>query len=160
MATRSKIHHLDPGLLCDQELLLILADFLEADALMDHVPTYYFHMLNRDTKALMGHINLRAGDTERIQKYRGHLGYNVMETFRGSRYAARSIRLLLPFALRLELDPLWITCNPENLASQRTCEIAGAEFVEIVDLPPDEEMYRRGDRLKCRYRLSLSRIHI
>ena len=156
MATRSRTKHVDPGPLCDQELQLRLADFVEADALMDHVPTYYFHMLNRDTKALMGHINLRAGDTERIQRYRGHLGYNVMETYRGNRYAARSIRLLLPFALRLELDPLWITCNPENVASRRTCETAGADFVEIVDLPSDEEMYRRGDRQKCRYRLSTS----
>ena len=72
---------------------------------------------------------------------------------RGRRYAARGVRLLLPLAARHGIDPLWITCNPENLASRRTCELAGAELVEVVDLPPGEEMYQAGERQKCRYRL-------
>jgi tagatose 1,6-diphosphate aldolase len=63
--------------------------------------------------------------------------------------------LLLPLARRHGLKDLWITCNPDNLASRRTCELAGAEFVEIVDLPANSGMYRRGDRQKCRYRLDL-----
>ena len=48
-----------------------------------------------------------------------------------------------------------ITTNPDNWASRRTCEIIGAEMVEIVDVPEYMEMYRQGDRQKCRYRLDL-----
>jgi tagatose 1,6-diphosphate aldolase len=33
--------------------------------------------------------------------------------------------------------------------------LAGLELVEIVDLPPNNEMYQRGERQKCRYRLRL-----
>jgi predicted acetyltransferase len=51
------------------------------------------------------------------------------------------------------LQTVWITCNPDNWASRRTCELAGAELVEIVDLPEDNDMYRKGKRRKCRYRL-------
>jgi len=37
----------------------------------------------------------------------------------------------------------WITCNPDNLASRRTCERLGAIFVDTLGS-------------KCRYRLDLN----
>jgi hypothetical protein len=30
--------------------------------------------------------------------------------------------------------------------------LAGFELIEIVDLPPTTDMYRDGERQKCRYR--------
>ena len=54
------------------------------------------------------------------------------------------------------LDPLWITCDPENIASRRTLELAGAKFVEIVDVPENCIIHRNGHPRKCRYRLSLT----
>jgi len=53
------------------------------------------------------------------------------------------------------MTEFWITCNPDNAASRRTCELAGAVLVEIVDLPEDIDMYQEGERQKCRYRLEL-----
>jgi hypothetical protein len=44
-------------------------------------------------------------------------------------------------------------CDPDNDASRRTCELAGAEYVATVAVPSWHEMYARGKRLKCRYRL-------
>ena len=38
------------------------------------------------------------------------------------------MRLLLPLARRHGLQTVWITCNPDNWASRRTCELAGAEL--------------------------------
>jgi len=58
-----------------------------------------------------------------------------------------------PLAWRNGIVPTWITCNPDNLASRRTCELVGAELIETVALPPGNDMYDRGDRFKCRYRL-------
>jgi tagatose 1,6-diphosphate aldolase len=46
-------------------------------------------------------------------------------------------------------------CRPENSASRRTCEMVGAELADIVDLPEDHNMYQRGYRQVCRYRLTL-----
>jgi tagatose 1,6-diphosphate aldolase len=59
-----------------------------------------------------------------------------------------------PLAWRAGLVPLWITCNPDNWASRRSCELAGAELVEVVPLPSGNDMFERGDREKCRYRLA------
>ena len=65
------------------------------------------------------------------------------------------ILLLMPLARRLRIDPLWITCDPENLASRRSLELAGAEFVEVVSVPEDCVIYQSGHRRKCRYRLAV-----
>lgn len=145
----------DPGVLRDRELLLKLVETRAGVPDAGLVPTYDFAMTLADWGTEMGSLSLRVGDTPYIALYCGHIGYSVKPKFRGHHYAARACRLLLPLARRHGLDPLWITCNPDNLASRRTCELLGATFVEIVDLPEETNLYRRGERQKCRYRLDL-----
>lgn len=118
------------------------------------VPTYFFRMMSIARQEEMGNINLRLGSTAHLERYAGHIGYGVHTSHRGHHYAARSVTLLLPLARRHDLDPVWITCDPENIASRRSLEIAGAEFVEIVDVPIECGIRRYGGKLrKCRYRL-------
>ena len=91
------------------------------------VPTCHFAMVHGGSGELLGNINLRTASTFELFLYSGHIGYEVQEKHRGRRHAARSVRLLFPLAKRLGLDPLWITCEPENIASRKTCEIAGGK---------------------------------
>ena len=53
------------------------------------------------------------------------------------------------------MSRLWITCNPDNLASRRTCERLGAKLVETVPIPKTHTFYQRGERAKCRFLLEL-----
>jgi tagatose 1,6-diphosphate aldolase len=129
---------LDPGKLQDCELSLVLDQFMPSDPIREHVPVYHFNMVNTDSSLVMGAINLRIGVTDRLVLYRGQIGYSVKPEFRGHRFAARCLGLLVPLAARHQPNPLWITCDPDNIASRRTCEIAGAELVEIVDVPANE----------------------
>jgi predicted acetyltransferase len=134
------------------DLELRLADFFEHS--FHRVPTYFFRMMSRSREEELGTINLRLGSTPHLELYAGHIGYGVHPGFRGHHYAARSVTLLLPLARLHQLDPLWITCDPENAASRRSLEIAGASFVEIVDVPMDCGIRRYGGKMrKCRYRL-------
>jgi len=142
---------IDPGVLHDGDLGLELVDY--AVHPYHAVPTYCFRMVNLPAGTVAGRINLRAASNPHIEWYGGHIGYDVEPEHRGHRYAARSVRLLVPLARKLGLDPLWITCDPENIASRRTLEIAGAEFIEIVDVPPDCAIHKSGHPRKCRYRL-------
>jgi predicted acetyltransferase len=119
------------------------------------VPTYQFKMLHAQPGEELGMIRLRAASNPHIERYAGHIGYGVHEAHRGHRYAARAVRLLLPLARDLQLNPLWIACDPENAASRRTCELARATFVEVVDVPEDCVIHRSGHPRKCRYRLDL-----
>ena len=146
---------LDPGLLQDRELQLVVSALVPANVEEDLCPAYELAMKLHGVDASIGRIGLRLGDSEFLVKYAGQIGYDVDEPHRGHRYAARSCRLLLPLARAHRFEALWITCNPENAASRRTCELVGAELVEIVDLPVDCSMYAEGERRKCRYRLPL-----
>lgn len=142
-----------PGVLQDGELVLEL--FEMALHRIHRVPTYHFRMVHRDSLEELGGINLRVGSDPHIERYAGHVGYSVQPVHRGHRYASRSLRLLIPLAGKLHLNPLWVTCDPENIASRRTCELAGAKFVEIVNVPEHCIIHRKGHIRKCRYRLDL-----
>jgi len=142
-----------PGELGDGKFKLELDRF---ELLPAHrVPTYQFHMVHLETREVLGNIRLSIGSTAHIERYAGHIGYGVLPQHRGHHYAARAVQSLLSLARQLNLDPLWITCDPENIASRRTIELAGAHFVEIVDVPADCIIHQRGHSRKCRYRLSL-----
>lgn len=146
---------LDPGPLVDGDLTLHLARTEPSDVLRGLAPQYVFQMRKTGTSVVMGQISLRLGESVSLTHYVGHIGYSVAEPFRGHRYAARACRLLFALARRHGMRELWITCNPENIASRRTCELAGGELVEIVDVPRHHEMYTRGETRKCRYRVAL-----
>ena len=148
----------DPGELRDGDLLLRLVATLPADPVKGWVPFYVFHILSAATGERTGEIHLRIGNTAHMRLYGGHVAYGVRQEYRGRHFAARALRLLIPLARRHCLHELWITCNPDNIASRRTCELSGAEFVEIVDLPEHTDMYQEGERQKCRYRLDLKAI--
>jgi tagatose 1,6-diphosphate aldolase len=146
---------LDPGQLVDDDLELVLRERIPGNSGRRYVPEYRFEMHVGPGWHRAGYISLRVGDNDNLRLYAGHIGYRVEPPFRGHHYAARSVKLVLPLAKRHGINPLWITCNPENIASRRSCELAGGEFVEIVSVPEGNEIYRDGDHFKCRYKFNL-----
>jgi len=155
MGSESDFEFQNPGRLVDDDLKLVLVSKHPGDARRGYVPSYRFHMRHVADRRKAGRIELRAGNTESVVMYAGHIGYRVEPEYRGRRYAERSCRLLFGLARQHGLNPLWITCNPENAASRKTIEGLGGIYVETVPLPVSHEMYRRGERLKRRYRIDL-----
>ena len=129
------------------------------DASHERPPAYHFWIVQalgrNGAMAVAGSVALRIGDTPDLRMYVGHLGYNVFPPRQGQHLAERACRLLLPLARQHGLTELWITANPENIASRRTCERLGATLVDTVAVPKKHELHRRGERFKCRYRLGL-----
>lgn len=140
----------------DGDLLLEFLRF--ATHPVHHVPTYYFRMIHSGNGEELGEINLRYASSLHVERYAGHIGFSVHPQHRGNGFAARSVALLLPVAKCLGLDGLWITCDPENIASRRSLERADAEFIEIVDVPADCIIRKAGHPQKCRYWIDLSDI--
>lgn len=136
----------------DGEIEVVVNGKVPADDERGYVPEYECTIRLTDKHTPVGRVNLRIGNTDRIVKYIGHIGYGVGEKYRGHRYAAKACRLVKRVALDHGINTLWITCNPENKPSRRTCEVIGCELIEIIDLPEDLDMYRRGERQVCRYR--------
>lgn len=151
-----------------------LEEFLElapegrepANPSANRVPQYHFWMRRREEfsgqsesppLSIVGGISLRIAWTPSVELYYGHIGYHVYPAAQGRHYAERACRMLLPLARRHKIRTLWITCNPENAASRRTCERLGARLVEIVPVPPEQPLFARGEFFKCRYRLDVPR---
>lgn len=140
--------HYDP--IVGDEVALLLNRYLQGDRALEGVPAYLFDIVLLDG-TLVGQIDLRIGQTPALISYAGQVGYGIDAPYRGHGYAAEACRLLVPVALDHDMTALWITCNPDNKASIRTCERLGARLVERVSVPRWSELWRRGDREKLRY---------
>ena len=142
--------------LVDGDLRLVLERYDPGDPARGWVPECHFRLEHTGTGQPMGQVRLRTALNERLQKFGGHVAYEVDSTCRGHHYAARSIRLIVPLARSLGLVELWITCDPENQASRRTAELAGAVLVDIIPLAEWARRWVEPTRtLTCRYRLEL-----
>jgi tagatose 1,6-diphosphate aldolase len=150
----SEVEPFEPIVLSDGDLTLQFVRFKEHP--VHKAPTYYFRMIYRPTGEELGGINLRFGSTPHLERYAGHIGFSVHPAHRGNRYASRSVMVLIPVAKQLGFKSLWITCDPDNVASRRSLELAGAQFVEIVEVPEDCIIHKYGHPRKCRYRIDLS----
>ena len=134
--------------LTDGEIYLQLLRLLPDDEYKYYVPTYIFAITKVDTNEIVGELALRIGFNRSLY-YAGHIGYHVHKEFQGNNYAEKACRIAFRQARKHDMEELAITCNPDNIASRRTCEKLGGHLEEIVDVPPDTEVYEMGDRQKC-----------
>jgi tagatose 1,6-diphosphate aldolase len=155
MSNAEEFTFLNPGILEDKSLRLVLTETQKSSESIWLVPAYIFHMRDTASDQKIGSVTLRIGATHRITHLAGNIGYVVDEPYRGHHYAERSCRLLLPLARLHGMRELWLTCGPDNLASRRTLERLGAEFVEIVEAPDDYPMPEGAVRKKLRFRLAI-----
>ena len=146
---------INPGRLVDGDLELVLVKKRPADPVKKHVPSYEFNMRRVGRVQKAGYISLRVGSTRRL-RYRGHIGYRVAKRYRGRRFAARACGLLLPLAHAHGLKWVWVSTGTRNAASQRTCELAGARYVDTVRIPKDHPMYRWSLYMR-RYKINVAR---
>lgn len=135
------------------DLKLVLAECQPTERSPWRVPAYTFQLQNR-LGHHMGRIRLRVGWNEEIIKYAGQVGYAVEPAFRGHHYAEAACRQIVPLARRHGMEQLWITCQPDNIASRRTLERLGAEYAGILDVPPAYPLDTGLVRRKMCFRLS------
>lgn len=135
-------------------VILKLRKTTEPDTTRGWVSAEFYDIIVGDR--LVGTIQLRLGNTEAIRLHGGHVGYDIDPEHRGCGYASAALRHLVPIADRHGFEELWITCRPDNIASRRTLEKAGASYVDTVAVPPTSDLYSRGEHEMRRYRLSVS----
>ena len=136
----------------DDEVEVVVEAQEPEDRVLGWAPAYVLSIRQKGSDTVVGQISLRIGYTDDLVKYAGQVGYGVNEAYRGHRYAAKGCSLIKEVFQAHGMDVVWITANPDNWPSRRTCEILGCELVEIVDVRPENDMYVRGERQKCRYR--------
>ena len=142
--------------LLDAELELALIRIEPANLIKRHGPSYEFEMRHHTKKLAMGSIRLRINTTRNV-RYPGHIGFEVAPKFRGHRYAARSVILVLPLAVAHGLKAVWFTTDPDNIASLKTLKLIDARYVDTVRVPVHHKMYLEGERYLRRYKVDLSK---
>jgi len=136
--------------LCFGKVVLRFDKIVPGDISRHFVPYYHFLILTSGGVEV-GHVNFRVGDTEHVRIAVGHIGFVVLEAFRGHGYALQTCRAIAPF-VRSFYDAVIITCDPDNRASVRTIERLGASFIDEVAVPPQDPHYQRGSCIKRRYK--------
>ena len=103
----------------------------------------------------IGECDLRFGMDEELY-YAGNIGYRIYDGFRGHHYAYYACQLLLQIAKEEYcFRNVIITCSPDNIASDKTIQSLHAELLQTVNVPKNHWLYRRGEKVKNIYLLTL-----
>ncbi len=132
----------------NDELSLIIKKTTPENQQKGYVPAYLFSIIEHRSNKEVGFIDIRIGYNKGLY-YGGHIGYTVYEEHRGNNYALKACRIIKHVAKHHDMEKLYVTCSPNNIASRRTCEKLGLKLLEIADLPKDNDMYLEGHRQKC-----------
>lgn len=103
----------------------------ETDPLPGYVPqtTYWLIMDN----AYAGTIDLRHKLTPSLRKFGGHIGYRVRPSLRRKGYGTLQLKLALPHLWNLGIRRALITCDDDNIGSQKIIEANGGILQDKVD---------------------------
>ena len=149
-------NHFYPSLIYQGQRIFLKEKYhLKADDTYDHVEVIVYSIHLMDNHHKIGEIDLRLTMNE-FMYYYGHLGYHIIEKYRGNHYAAEACTIIKLIAKeKYAMKELIVTCNPDNYASIKTIERIGGIFVEHVTVPKDHELYHLGDKEKFIYRIKL-----
>ena len=94
----------------------------------------------------IGECDLRLGMDEELY-YAGNIGYRIYY---------HACKLLLQIAKEeYHFRKVIITCSPDNIASDKTIQSLHAELLQTVNVPKHHWLYRRGEKVKNIYLLTL-----
>src|SRR5205809_5167051 len=99
---------LPPEALSSGDVLLRFVKVVSGETSRGFVPFYHFRILAAGSD--VGHINFRVGDTEHVRISAGHIGFEILEPFRGHGYALQACRAIAPFVRSL-YGAVTITCD-------------------------------------------------
>lgn len=106
------------------------------------VPSDCYLAVRTGDHRLVGMIDLRHHiDHPVLGTWGGHIGYSVHPEERRKGYATRMLQMDLENARRLGLARVLVTCDEDNIASEKTIRKNGGVYENMV--PVDERMVKR-----------------
>ena len=83
-------------------------------------------------EVVVGRVSIRFELNDYLFRFGGHVGYAVAPSFRHRGYATEILRQTLPIVRSVGLKRILLTCDDDNVASQRVIEVNGGVLENIV----------------------------
>lgn len=108
-----------------------------------YVPATTFWLI--DNGQFIGRLQIRHKLSEQLLKHGGHIGYYICPSKRKLGYGKRILELGLQEASKMGIKKVFITCDDDNVGSQKIIEANGGILENKV------KGEKEGDALKRRY---------
>lgn len=87
-----------------------------------------------DEQGFIGRISLRHELNNFLRTFGGHIGYEVRPSRRKEGHATEMLRLVLIEAQKRGMDRVLITCDDDNIGSQKVIQKNGGVLQDVVKL--------------------------
>jgi len=95
------------------------------------VPSSTYLAVREKDNYIVGMINIRHYLNEYLTQVGGHIGYGVRKTERNKGYAKQMLKLALEKCKELKIKKVLITCDEDNIASEKVILSANAKLEDI-----------------------------
>ena len=95
------------------------------------VPSSTYLGLREKDNYIVGMIDIRHYLNEYLTQAGGHIGYGVRKTERNKGYAKQMLKLALEKCKELKIKRVLITCDEDNIASEKVILSANAKLEDI-----------------------------
>lgn len=92
---------------------------------------------------VVGMLQIRHYFNDYLEKYGGHIGYSVRPSERRNGYAKAQLKLALPICRKLGLTKVLITCDYDNIGSEKTILANGGVYESTVYCEPENINLKR-----------------
>lgn len=113
---------------------------------------YVFQIYKNSHYKKIGRITLRLGKTEEIY-YKGNIGYSITKKHRGKKYSKYACVILINYLNKKNIEEIFITTSPKNIASQKICEGLNGRLLKSIIIPQNYKDKKRCD-IKLIYKIS------
>ena len=95
------------------------------------VPSSTYLAVREKDNYILGMIDIRHYLNEYLTQVGGNIGYGVRKTERNKGYAKQMLKLALEKCKELKIKKVLITCDKDNIASEKVILSANAKFEDI-----------------------------
>lgn len=82
---------------------------------------------------IVGRLSIRHHLNDFLENIGGHIGYGVVPSYRQRGYATEMLRQSLPICVSVGITSVLITCDTDNVGSQKVIEKCGGIFESLTD---------------------------